>query len=49
MTTSSIIFLQRAYTPFAFRPQTERRVVAVLTALAAVVWLLVIPLELALG
>jgi hypothetical protein len=45
---SAATFVTRWYTPLAFREATERRVVAALAAVCAVVWLVVIPLELVL-
>jgi len=49
MTTSSAPFLLRSYTPLSFRPDSERRVVYGLSAMSAVLWLFLIPLELVLG
>jgi hypothetical protein len=40
--------LTRSYTPLAFREQTERWVVFTLAFIVAVVWLVVIPLEIVL-
>jgi hypothetical protein len=48
MTTSALSFLHRSYTPLAFREQTERRVIALLSAFGGIVWLVMIPLELVL-
>jgi len=45
---SATTLLNRSYTPLVFREATERRVIVVLAAICAVVWLLVIPLEFAL-
>jgi hypothetical protein len=45
---SAATSVTRWYTPLAFRGEGERRLVAVLAAVSAVVWLVVIPLELAL-
>jgi hypothetical protein len=45
---SAVTSVTRWYTPLAFREATERRVVAALAAVCAVVWLVVIPLELVL-
>ena len=42
-------FVTRAYTPLAFRAETERWVILTLAVITAVVWLLVIPLELVLA
>ena len=39
-------FANRVYTPLAFREETERWVVGVLATIVAVVWVVVIPLEL---
>ena len=39
----------RTYTPLALRDSTERWLVAMLVALVAALWCVVIPLEVALG
>ena len=41
-------FVTRTYTPLAFREATERRLVAALAVVVAVVWCFVLPLELVL-
>jgi len=45
----SISFVFRSYNPVSLRPGTERGVTAVLGVLASLIWLLVLPLELALA
>ena len=45
---SAATFVTRTYTPLALRETTERRLVAVLATVVAVVWCFVIPLELVL-
>ena len=45
MSASTVSVLLRSYTPLAFRPQTERRLVLVLGSFASIIWLLVIPIE----
>jgi hypothetical protein len=49
MSASPLTLTRRTYTPIAFRPVLERWVAGGLVALACVLWLFVIPLELALG
>ena len=48
MSASTVTFLLRSYTPLAFLPENERRVILGLSSLASVLWLLVIPIEIAL-
>ena len=45
---TALALATRSYTPLAFRPAVERWVVAGLAAVAAALWLFVIPLEFAL-
>jgi hypothetical protein len=45
MTTATVTFIRRSYTPLAFRPETERRVVLGLSAAVIVLFVLVIPIE----
>jgi hypothetical protein len=45
---SAASFVTRWYTPLASREETERWVVAALATIVAVVWCLVLPLELVL-
>jgi hypothetical protein len=49
MSASTFDFVFRSYNPFLLRPEAERRAVLALGALAAILWLLVVPLELALA
>jgi hypothetical protein len=46
---SALAFATRPFTPFVFRPRVERAVTAVLAISAGVLWLVVVPLELAIG
>ncbi len=48
MPTSTLTLTDRTYTPIAFRPALERRLIGGLAALASALWLVVIPLELVL-
>jgi hypothetical protein len=45
---TALALATRSFTPLAFRPAVERRVVAALTVVAIALWLVVIPLEFAL-
>ncbi len=45
MVTSTVTFIRRSYTPIAFRPEIERRVVLGLSAAVVVLFVLVIPIE----
>ena len=42
---STVTFATRTYTPLAFREETERRIVATLVVIVAIVYVFVIPLE----
>ncbi len=42
---TALALATRSFTPLAFRPSVERRVVAGLAVVAAALWLFVIPLE----
>jgi hypothetical protein len=48
MSANTATLVNHTYTPLAFRPETERWLVAVLASLVAVVWCFVIPLEIVL-
>jgi hypothetical protein len=43
---TALALATRSFTPLAFRPAIERRVVACLAAVAVALWLFVTPLEL---
>jgi hypothetical protein len=45
---STLVIATRSYRPLAFRPSVERAVVVALAAAAAALWLLVLPVEIAL-
>lgn len=45
---TALALATRSFTPLAFRPAVERRVVTCLTVVAIALWLVVIPLEFAL-
>lgn len=46
---SYLALATRTCTPFLFRPRAERIVTVLLAAAAAALWLVVLPVELALG
>jgi hypothetical protein len=46
---SALALATRSFTPFAFRPPVERLVLIALGITAATLWLIVIPLEIALN